>query len=286
MTAEPRFQFFTDSVSYKSVAAEDGSEEHYVEGYISTSDLDRVGEVVSRKALEGMIVQIKNKNIKLDVEHEAWLKSPNVLPIGRILDAHLDEKGIYIKAVLNKHNSRFDEVWGSIKAGFVDAFSIAYKTLKFATKQVGGKTVKILDELELLNVALTGNPANPECRIAAVMTKSFNQVNEVDHMADEEQTVDQPVTPPVPSEPAQAAPAEPAPEVVDVKSILSTVDALKAEITELKNIRAEDSTALKAMQDKLKAAEEALSKPQMKHLAQEAPKAEPEVAKTPLQMIR
>lgn len=179
------FTFYTDSVSYGIEVKADGDKVHYVSGYISTPDLDIYNDIVSQDCLDDMLVQIKSGNVKLDVEHEAWRKSSQTLPAGRIVDAKRDLKGVWIKAIINKHAPNFKAIWGSIKDGFLDAFSIAFKAITAEEEIVNGVKARILKKIDLLNVALTGNPINPECKMQAVFMKSVESMKKGDKMVEE-----------------------------------------------------------------------------------------------------
>jgi HK97 family phage prohead protease len=169
------YTFFTEDLTFSSVSVK-GQRKYFVTGYITTSDRDLVNDIVSDHAITDMMSQLTNKNIKLDVEHEAWKESPNLIPIGRIIESKRDETGIWVKAELNSSHSKFKEVWDSIKGGFLDAFSIAFTTLKATNKLIDGVKTRILDQVELLNVALTGNPANPAAKLLSVITKSMEEL--------------------------------------------------------------------------------------------------------------
>ena len=126
-----KFTFYTDEVICSTIESK-GGKKHYVTGYISTKDRDLLNDIVTDSALSEMLGQIQSKNIKLDVEHEAWTENnPAIVPIGKIVEAKMDQKGIFVKAELNDAHSRFPEVWASVKNGFLDAFSIAYKAKDF-----------------------------------------------------------------------------------------------------------------------------------------------------------
>lgn len=182
--------FFTDSVAYSSVDTKD-ERKYYVEGYISTKDRDLVDDIVTENCLNNMLKQIQNKSIKLDVEHEAWrLDNPTIIPVGRIVEAKKDERGIFVKAELNKANSRFTELWGSIKQGMVDAFSIAYKAKDYVYRIVDGVKTRLLNDIELLNVALTGNPVNREAKMTAVFMKSLDEIKQQEEKVAEEKAVE------------------------------------------------------------------------------------------------
>ena len=81
------YTFFTDVAGYEVVDVK-GGKKYYVTGYISTKDRDLVDDIVTEKGLDGMLKQLLTKNIKLDVEHEAFREdNPTIIPIGKIIEA-------------------------------------------------------------------------------------------------------------------------------------------------------------------------------------------------------
>ena len=211
MSNTKSYTFFTDEVGYEETETK-GGKDYFVTGYISTKGRDLVNDIVSENALSEMLGQINHKNIKLDVEHEAWREeNPSIVPVGKIIEAKKDEKGIFVKAILNRAHSRFKEVWDSVKSGFLDAFSIAFKTTSYVHKVVDGVKTRVLNGVELLNVALTGNPVNPECKMTEVFTKSLKEMEEfkmAENIVEKKDEVqEQPA-----EEPAQVAEEAPAEE--------------------------------------------------------------------------
>jgi len=184
------FVFHTDKLSFKSEETNEGKR-YLVEGYISTPDLDLVNDIVTEKALKDMMEQLMNRSIKLDFEHEAFRGETDIEaqinkarePLGKIIDQFKDSKGIRIIAELNpkwkKFDSNgnvvktFDDVWFAIKKGFYDAFSIAFVPIKTAFVTKDGQQIRLLDKVNLLNVALTGNPVNTHARMIGAMAKSL-----------------------------------------------------------------------------------------------------------------
>ncbi len=177
------FKFLTNYVDWSEIGHK-GNKEYYVTGYISTDELDRSQEIVTKDAMADMVTQLKTGNIKLDVEHSTFGDN-NDIPIGKIIDAkfvqHEGKSKIWIKAIINKAHNKFEEVWKSIKDGFLDAFSIAYKVKESIKDIVDGVEVTLLKSLELLNVAITGNPITR----GATMTDSFMKSMEANNMAEE-----------------------------------------------------------------------------------------------------
>ena len=129
-----QMKFLTDSIGWE-IKETKTSKDYYVEGYISTPDLDAGNDIVTVECLDDMVNQLKEGNIKIDVEHETWKGTPDIA-VGKIIDANRDEKGIKVLVILNKHHHRFKEVWESVKNGFLDAFSIAYDVIDFDTEEM------------------------------------------------------------------------------------------------------------------------------------------------------
>ena len=283
------YKFFTDQVAFKSQNGPEGKK-YYIEGYASTNDIDLVNDIVTKECMEDMAEQIKGKTIKIDVEHEAWKKNPDILPIGKCIDAKVDDKGLWIKCELNRHSPKFKAVWGSIKEGYLDAFSIAYQVKKKTERIINGVKARILEAVNLLNIALTGNPANPEARITAVIAKSLEaaESTEVELMAEEKEepitTVEEKSTA-VEEKAKDIAPEEETPE--DDEELEVDIKSLKCELAELKNTIEALKNSNEELKIKLSAAVKALEKPLIKSHNEELKSLKPESKPiTPLSMLR
>lgn len=185
------FTFYSDTINFKSVEDETGKK-FYVEGYISTHDKDLVNDIVTDQCMKSMEQQLQQRNIKIDFEHEAFRGETEFesqlnktkMPLGRIVNQSRDEKGLKVTAMLNpawnqvdkegKVVQDFDKVWGAVKGKFLDAFSIAYVPTRIQEqKDSMGDEVRMLDNVNLLNVALTGNPINQSATMTNVFAKSL-----------------------------------------------------------------------------------------------------------------
>ncbi len=177
----PNFIFSSGPIELK----EEGTN-FFVEGHISTSDLDLVNDIVTKECIIDMAEQMRERTIKLDVEHESFKGKTDlemeinktIIPAAKIDDFLIDEKGLKVRAMLNKHVSRFNEVKNSIQDGFLDAFSIAFMPVKETIQEKGGKQIRMLDKINLLNVAFTGNPVNTYASIDQVFLKSLDYLGE------------------------------------------------------------------------------------------------------------
>ncbi|MHA1302360.1 MAG: HK97 family phage prohead protease, partial [Candidatus Heimdallarchaeaceae archaeon] len=265
---ETSFIFSSDNLELKSEG-----EKFFVEGYISTSDLDLVNDIVTKTCLIDMADQMKKRSIKFDVEHESFRGKSNldreinktIIPAAKIDDFLMDKKGLKVRAVLNNHSARFDEVKGSIQDGFLDAFSIAYVPVKTTVQEKNGQQVRLLDKINLLNVAFTGNPVNTESRMTNVFAKSLEflkeqednnhssdtiKLREVKQMSEEEnkETTETPEES-APAEEAESTEPESTEEIKDgeTQPEESDEDKEEKEDTEVKSLRAE----VKALTEKV-----------------------------------
>ena len=168
-----------------------GDKKYYIEGYASTIDEDKAGEIINYEAQEDMLAQIKSQNITLDVEHSEWyddagnvLNKPKntTIPVAKVVSAELREKGVWVKAEINRNIPSFRSVWNSIKEGFLKAFSVAFYPVAKAGKEIS--------KLNLVNITLTGSPVNPNATFSVAMksAKAFldQQKQEEDKMSEQE----------------------------------------------------------------------------------------------------
>jgi len=182
---EPSFIFSSGKVELKQEG-----EDFYVEGYISTSDLDLVNDIVTKNCLIDMAEQMRERTIKLDIEHESFIGkskieqeiNKTIIPAAKIEDFLMDKKGLKVRAMLNRHIKRFEEVKNSIRDGFLDAFSIAFVPVKAEIAIKDGQEIRLLEKVNLLNVAFTGNPINTNASIDKVFMKSLDFLNEKDSL--------------------------------------------------------------------------------------------------------
>jgi len=179
------YSFVSDSVDYEIVETKKGKE-YFVKGYISTYQIDLVNDIVTPECMKDMLDQLQNRAIKIDLEHESFLGDTHLekevaktkIPIGKIVEGHLDDTGLFVKVKVNSNHSRFKEAWKSMVEGFLDAFSIAFIPIKTVTKEVDGVIANLIDKVRLLNVAFTGNPCNTTATMRSVFMKSLDDIKQ------------------------------------------------------------------------------------------------------------
>jgi len=142
--------------------------------------------------MDSMMAQFGMRTIKMDFEHEAFRGKDAIasevaktrLALGKAMSQERDSKGVKVSWKLNptwkKFNEKgdvtmtFKELWTNVEEGYYDAFSIAYVPTRTQTIERDGKSIRLLDDLNLLNVALTGNAINPAASMTSVMAKSLD----------------------------------------------------------------------------------------------------------------
>ena len=169
------FEGVTNPFQFKEIITK-AQKRYIVSGYISTMDLDLAGDQVTSECLQDMLSQIQNGSVKMDWEHETILEQDlNKVPRARIIpeSAKVDGKGLWVEAEINPDHKDFNEIWGSIKNKFLDAFSIAFRPVEAVVKWMGDKAIRILNKIKLINVGITGNPVNEEAKMDAVIVKAL-----------------------------------------------------------------------------------------------------------------
>lgn len=258
LESQQKYSFNTDRLTFSPIKEKGGKPS--VTGYISVPEIDLYDDLITPMAMKSMLQQILATTITIDYEHEAWRDDNTILPVGKIVEAKVDERGLWVKAELNTHSPKYKALWGSIKDGFITAFSIAFKPLKVITKTIGDTTVKLIEDLKLLNVALTGSPVNQGAVLTghsmkAVMLKAIDDTKEekvlvskklvtklmeVKSMAEEDITpVEAPVAEAVADAPKEAeapeATPEPAVEEKPVEEVAEEAEAPADEPVETKS---------------------------------------------------
>jgi len=133
----------------------------YVEGYASAAVKDLYDEVITEEALKDAAKELTREpynKVFLNHKHDD-------IPIGKIIEAEVRNGKLWVKLMLNKAHPMFETVYRSLKDGFLDAFSIGFKTLE----KRGNKITK----LKIVEVSLVGIPANPEAVVENVYEKNF-----------------------------------------------------------------------------------------------------------------
>ncbi len=186
---------FTSSLKHFEIE-EKGKKRFFAKGAFSSDHLDLVNDICTEECLESMVAQIKAGSIKLDFEHEAFRGDSNQeveinktrQVLGKAISAVRDGRFAEATWEFNENYKKtdtkgniviaFKEIKQDVERGFYDAFSIAFIPTKTIMKTIDGEKVRLLDDVRLLNVALTGNPVNTAAQIRNVFMKSMDAMTD------------------------------------------------------------------------------------------------------------
>ncbi|MEM1583156.1 MAG: hypothetical protein QXF28_00540 [Nitrososphaerota archaeon] len=149
---------------------EDIAEEEFIgffEGIASTADVDLEGDKIMPEVLIENARNLKGKPILLLHGRESGIGGK---PVGRIIDAWIEDKALKIKAGIYR---AFSEIWDYVKKGVLKALSIGGVVKKL--KRVGD--INIIEEAEIREVSLTPRGVNPSAKIIRILGKSYSISN-------------------------------------------------------------------------------------------------------------
>lgn len=145
-------------------ADQDGEDSVTIEGYASTNDVDRVGDVVPTSVWEkGLTNYLKNPIILAYHNHQ--------MPVGKMVEHRVDERGLWIKATIS---DAADNVYKLIKKGILSAFSIGFR-VKDAEYNSAAE-VFLIKDLELHEISVVSIPANQNTLFS--LSKAFDSAEE------------------------------------------------------------------------------------------------------------
>lgn len=131
----------------------------FVEGYASTTNVDRVGDLIPVAVWEkGITNYLKNPVILAFHDHEK--------PVGRMVDYKINTDGLWIKARISPSD---EEIYGKVQDEVITAFSVSFRILD--AEYNSALEVFIVKELELLEISVVSVPANYNTLFS--LSKSF-----------------------------------------------------------------------------------------------------------------
>lgn len=158
------FRFVTQNITIKKTSKDE--KKFYISGYASVhSIIDRQDEIVTKGALEKAVDGLLKDGSTLFFNHDYNQ------PIGKIVKAIVDKKGLFIEAYLSKTRP---DISGLVEEGILNKFSIGGKVTSAETERdrtTGAEIIKIL-EMELYEVSLVGVPANAKAEVIDYVLKS------------------------------------------------------------------------------------------------------------------
>jgi len=119
----------------------------YIEGYASTTDVDRQGDIVPASVWEaGLKNYLRNPIILAQHDHDD--------PVGRMVQHRIDSSGLWIKARI----SAAAEIYNLVKDGVLTAFSVGFRVLD--AEYNAATELFVIKKLELVEISVVSVPAN------------------------------------------------------------------------------------------------------------------------------
>ena len=151
---------FLNSSFIKSDTTDEKTASITIEGYASTDDIDRQGDIVPASVWKkGIQNYLKNPVILAYHDHSE--------PVGRMVDHRVDSKGLWVKARIS---SAAGEVFDLVKDGILTAFSIGFRIVD--AEYDAAKELFVVKELELHEISIVSVPANQNTLFS--LSKAFD----------------------------------------------------------------------------------------------------------------
>ena len=165
MVDKNKVLFLNSSFTKSELPTADGKiDSVIIEGYASTNDVDRHGDIVPAAVWEkGMENYLKNPVILAYHDHSE--------PVGRMTDHRLDEKGLYVKARIS---AAAEDVFNLVKDGVLTAFSIGFRIVD--AEYNSALELFVVKELELHEISVVSVPANQNTLFS--LSKAFDTAEE------------------------------------------------------------------------------------------------------------
>lgn len=160
----PSLKYTTSGVvleyRFNGVISESDDNELTITHYITTRDIDRYGTIIDPKGVR--LENFEKAGMPVFFNH-GWDK----LPIGRALWIKRNENGLIAKTKFlidfysDSYNEFIKNLYKAYKEGILRTWSIGFVPLRYHEEKINNVTVKIFDEVDLLEYSAVTIPANP-----------------------------------------------------------------------------------------------------------------------------
>jgi len=161
------FRFHTGQVEIFTKQDGQGNEMRFLRGVASDDKIDRHGERFSKNALARMAETAK-ANLTLFGDHfHSWENT-----LGRVVEAAINPQGqfeVVFQLEGEEAQPKIRQLWAKLKGKTKLALSVGGRILKTFIEDAGGRQVRVLDDIELLEVSIVGIPANPRTWVEAIV---------------------------------------------------------------------------------------------------------------------
>jgi HK97 family phage prohead protease/HK97 family phage major capsid protein len=151
-------------LSSKFTASTESDDSIYIEGYASTVDRDRHGDVIPMNAWSGGLYNyLKNPIILAYHNHQ--------MPIGKMVEHKVTDQGLWVRAQIP---AEVGDVYKLVKKGILSAFSVGFRVKDADYDSVTESF--LIKELELHEISVVSVPANQNTLFS--LAKAFDTAEE------------------------------------------------------------------------------------------------------------
>jgi len=156
-------------LSFKSISTKSEDDNRYITGYASTDKIDHVRDKITAEAL-----MESEKDLLRPGTNTVFYNHDRDRPIGKVVSASYDGKGLLIKALISKA-SDVEDIWIKIKEKILSNFSVSFipKKMSRVNDDNGNLLYYSLDKIELLEVSVVGLPCNMDANVTDVVGKKI-----------------------------------------------------------------------------------------------------------------
>jgi len=145
---------FNYNFLFKSAKTQDEKKTgRIIEGIASVEEIDRDDEVIMMSAIKNSVVDFMKNPV---------IRYGHTTPVGKALDARVEDNKFYIKAYITDQTIVGKEVCALIDEGIIKSYSVAGKILDKNTKfdKELNKDITYINKMELYEVSVCDLPAN------------------------------------------------------------------------------------------------------------------------------
>ena len=156
-----------------AVGAAQMPNEGIVEGYAATFDRipDSYGDVIKQGAFADSLAEWSEKGMPIPLLYGHNTEDP-ALNIGKVIEAHEDERGLFVRAEFDADNEKAQYVRKLVQEGRLYQFSFAYEILDASNVELeDGRSAYELRRLNLFEVSLVQIPANQRAVVTGVKSE-------------------------------------------------------------------------------------------------------------------
>ncbi len=129
-----------------------------IAGYASVAAVDYEGDLVTLDAMRKGLAFFTNHPVVF------WNHEIKNKPIGKVVSANVDDKGLWVEVEFAEGSEEADEVYNLVQQDVLRHFSLHWMG-NYHTEEAEGKTIRVWDDMDILEISLVAIPGNGGAQI-------------------------------------------------------------------------------------------------------------------------